>query len=78
MVTVQITFFMTSFWRLFDVFLTSFYRKDRMVLKVHEFQKPAMLKELDREKKNMMYCMKPAVSIVSTVIISIPTSLVLK
>jgi hypothetical protein len=42
-----------------------FYRKDRMVLKVHEHLKPAMLKELEREKKNMMYCMKPAVSIVS-------------
>jgi hypothetical protein len=36
-----------------------------MVLKVHEYRKPQMLRDLEREKKNMMYCMNPAVTIVS-------------
>ena len=41
------------------------FRKDRMVLKVADYQKPKLLKEIEQEKKNMMYCMKPAVSVVS-------------
>lgn len=51
------------------VALESFWEIDfsshRMVLKVEEYQKPQMLKDIEREKKNMMYCMNPAVTVVS-------------
>jgi len=41
------------------------FRKDQMVLKVQDYHKPQLLKDVEREKKNMMYCMRPAVSVVS-------------
>lgn len=34
-----------------------------MVLKVPDYRKPKLLKEIEQEKNNMMYCMKPAVSV---------------
>jgi hypothetical protein len=43
-----------------------------MVLKVEDYHKPQLLRDIEREKKNMMYCMNPAVSVVSTTLIFLP------